>query len=78
MPDTQFHIPVQQDMVDFDRFPVIGVRLPDGRIGASLRDMCDAMKIDRPSQVQRIRSDETIVESLVSVQIQTCGVPPSR
>ena len=40
-------IPVQQDTVNFDGYPVIGVRLLDGRIGASLRDMCDAMKIER-------------------------------
>jgi len=68
-------IPVQQDTVDFDSYPVLGVRLPDGRVGASLRDICDAMKIDRPSQVQRIRGDETIADCLVSVQIQTRGGP---
>src|SRR5260370_42097600 len=75
MSEAQVLIPVQQDTVDFDGYPVIAVRLPDGRIGASLRDMCDAMKIDRPSQVQRIRGDETIADSLVSVQIQTRGGP---
>ncbi len=73
MSDAPALVPVEQDIVDFDGYPVIGVRLPDGRIGASLRDMCDAMKIDRPSQVQRIRGDETIADSLVSVQIQTRG-----
>jgi hypothetical protein len=75
MSETQALIPVRQDTVDFDGYPVIGVQLPDGRIGASLRDMCDAMKIDRPSQVQRIRGDETITDSLISVQIQTRGGP---
>ena len=73
MSETQALIPVQQDTIDFDSYPVIGVRLPDGRIAASLRDMCDAMKIDRPSQVQRIRSDETIVDCLISAEIQTRG-----
>jgi hypothetical protein len=73
MSEAQALIPVRQDTVDFDGYPVIGVLLPDGRVGASLRDMCDAMKIDRPSQVQRIRGDETIVDSLISVQIQTRG-----
>ncbi len=75
MSEGQILIPAQQDTVDFDGYPVIGVRLLDGRIGASLRDMCDAMKIDRPSQVQRIRGDETIADSLISVQIQTRGGP---
>ena len=73
MSETQALHPVRQDTVDFDGYPVIGVLLPDGRIGASLRDMCDAMKIDRPSQVQRIRGDETIADCLISVQIQTRG-----
>jgi hypothetical protein len=73
MSEAQALIPVRQETVDFDGYPVIGVQLPDGRIGASLRDMCDAMKIDRPSQVQRIRGDETIADSLISVQIQTRG-----
>jgi P22_AR N-terminal domain len=75
MAEDRVLIPVQQDIIDFDGYPVMGIRLPDGRIGASLRDMCDAMKIDRPSQVQRIRGDETIAESLVSVQTQTRGGP---
>lgn len=69
----EYHIPVEQDTVDFHGFPVIGVRLEDGRIGASLRDMCGAMRIDRSDQVQRISGDETIAECLISVQIQTRG-----
>ncbi len=73
MPDAQELIPIEQDTIDFDGYPVIGIRLLDGRIGASLRDLCDAMKIDRYSQMQRIRGDETIAHSLISVQIQTRG-----
>ena len=73
MEEERVLIPVQQDIIDFDGHPVMGIRLLDGRIGASLRDMCDAMKIDRPSQVQRIRGDETITESLISVRTQTRG-----
>jgi hypothetical protein len=65
MSEAQALIPVRQDTIDFDGYPVIGVLLPDGRIGASLRDRCDAMKINRPSQVQRIRGDETIADSLL-------------
>jgi len=73
MLESQTLIPVEQDTIDFDGYPVTGVRLSDGRIGASLRDLCEAMKIDRPSQVQRIRGDETIADCLISVQIQTRG-----
>ena len=75
MSETQALIPVQQDTIDFDGYPVVGVRLPDGRIAALLRDMCSAMKIDRYSQMQRIRGDETIADCLISVQIQTRGGP---
>lgn len=73
MSDAQELIPLEQDTIDFDGYPVLGIRLADGRIGASLRDLCDSMKIDRYSQMQRIRGDETIADSLISVQIQTRG-----
>ena len=67
MSESQALLPVEQDTIDFDGYPVTGVRLSDGRIGASLRDLCDAIKIDRPSQVQRIRGDETIADCLICV-----------
>ena len=73
VPDDQELIPIEQDTIDFEGYPVIGIRLLDGRIGASLRDLCDAMKIDRYSQMQRIRGDETIAHSLISVRVQTRG-----
>jgi len=63
----------QQDTVFFHDFPVIAVRLVDGRIGASLRDMCRAIGLRREPQVRRIQEDTTIADSLLSVQIRTRG-----
>ncbi len=51
--------------------PVIAVRLPDGRIGAVIGNMCSILKMDTASQVRRLREDETTLDNLVQVQIQT-------
>jgi hypothetical protein len=68
-------IPTEQAIISFYGHPVIAVKLPDGRIGAVLRTMCEALQMDRYSQVRRIRDDETIVDSLVLVQVETSGGP---
>jgi hypothetical protein len=64
-------IPLEQSSVLFFGQPVIVVRLPDGRIGAVVSNMCGVLHLDVASQVRRIREDDTIAESLVSVRIQT-------
>jgi hypothetical protein len=64
-------IPVEQATVLFFGQPVIAVRLPDGRIGAVISNMCSILKLDVASQVRRLREDETTADSLVQVQIQT-------
>src|SRR6185312_5225259 len=65
--------PAQQDTVMFYGHEIIAVRLADGRIAASLRNMCEALQVDRYGQVRRIREDETISDQLVQVTIQTEG-----
>src|SRR5690349_2387795 len=47
MPDEQVQaiIPVEQDTVPFYDRQIIAARLPDGRIAASLRNMCDALQL---------------------------------
>ncbi len=69
--EQEYVIPVEQATVLFFGQPVIAVRLPDGRIGAVISNMCSILKMDVASQVRRLREDETTVESLVPVQIQT-------
>ena len=64
MPDEpeQALIPVEQDVVPFDSQTIVAVRLPDGRIAATLRHMCEALQLDRYGQVRRIRDDETVAD----------------
>jgi hypothetical protein len=75
MPDEQEQaiIPVEQDTVPFYDRQIIAARLPDGRIAASLRNMCDALQLDRPSQMRRIRDDDILVDQLIPVRVETDG-----
>ena len=68
-------LPIEQATISFYGYPVIAVKLPDGKIGAVLRNMCEALQIDRKSQVRRIREDELIADCLVLVQVETDGGP---
>src|SRR5260370_39536575 len=45
----------------------------DGRVGASTRNMCEALQLDRPGQLRRIREDDTIADQLLSVGVETPG-----
>src|SRR5260221_7113709 len=79
MPDEpeQAIIPAEQDTVTFYDRQIIAVRLPDGRIAAALRTMCEALQLDRPGQLRRIREDETLADQLVPVRVQTeSGMQP--
>lgn len=63
--------PTRQEVISlFDTF-VVAVSLPDGRIGATLASLCDALELTQPSQSRRIRADEVIADELVNVAIQT-------
>src|SRR5689334_4125702 len=75
MPDEQEQaiVPVEQDTVPFYDRQIIAARLPDGRIAASLRNMCDALQLERYSQVRRIRDDDILVDQLVPVRVETDG-----
>jgi hypothetical protein len=73
MPDEPEHgiIPAEQDTVTFYDRHIIAVRLSGGRIAAALRTMCEALHLDRPSQLRRIREDETLTDQLILVRVQT-------
>ena len=66
-------LPVEQDTVPFYDRQIIAARLPDGRIAASLRNMCDALQLERQGQVRRIRDDDTLADQLVPVRVETDG-----
>jgi antirepressor protein len=66
-------IPIEQAAVSFYGRDIIAVRLADGRIAAALRTMCDALQLDRPGQLRRIREDEVLADQLVPVRVETDG-----
>lgn len=69
--EQEIIVPVEQASVLFFGQPVIAVRLPDGRVGAVISNMCSILQMDVASQVRRIREDETIADCLIQVQIET-------
>ncbi len=66
-------VPAEQATIRFYDREIIAVRLPDGRIAAALRSMCDALQLERYSQVRRIRDDDVLADQLVPVQVETAG-----
>jgi hypothetical protein len=66
-------VPVEQDTVTFYDRQIIAARLPDGRIAAALRPMCEALQLARVGQLRRIREDETLADQLVPVIVATEG-----
>ncbi len=63
--------PTRQEVISlFDSF-IVAVSLPDGRVGATLASLCDALGLTQPSQSRRIRTDEVLADELVSVAIHT-------
>jgi hypothetical protein len=63
--------PTRQEVISlFDSF-IVAVSLPDGRIGATLGSLCDALGLVQNSQSRRIRLDDALADELLSVAIQT-------
>jgi hypothetical protein len=53
--------------------PILVVLLPDGRAAAALHSFCDALQLDRSSQVKRIRRNPFLSKQLLQVPIITKG-----
>lgn len=68
-------IPVEQINVPFYGYEIVAVRLPDGRIGAVFNNLCDAIRLERKSQTDRVREDDVLGEQLVLAQVMTSGGP---
>ena len=68
-------IPVVQATVTFYGQQIIAVRLPNGRIAATLGSLCAALQLQTQGQARRIRDDDVLVDQLLSAQIQTDGGP---
>lgn len=58
-----------------DMPPIVAVRLPDGRLGATLRSLCDLVAINRQGQIQRIHRSHSLAKALQEAIISTPGGP---
>jgi len=67
--------PIEQALVHFYALLILAVRLPDGRIAASLASLCELLQIRPHGQVQRILRDATLANQLLQVVVQTPGGP---
>jgi hypothetical protein len=72
-----FIVPTEQDTVPFYGHDLVAVRLPDGRIAAVLRWLCDGLGVNIRSQLAHIRGRAVLAEGLVPVRIDTEGGPQS-
>ena len=63
--------PTRQEVISlFDSY-IVAVLLPDGRIGATLASLCDALNLVQNSQSRRIRLDEVLRDELIYTAIET-------
>jgi hypothetical protein len=73
--NTDVLIPARQDTIQFQKKPLVVVRLPDGQPGVVLRWICENLHLDTHAQVQRIQRTEVIADGLVYTRIETDGGP---
>src|SRR5260370_28435352 len=73
--DSSPLMPIEQQTIMFYGKPLVVVRLPDGRPGIVLRNLCDNLQLEPTSQVRRIKRTEAIADDLVYTQVQTDGGP---
>jgi hypothetical protein len=76
-PPAEVLVPVEQAAVPFYGRDLVAVRLPDGRIAAVLRWLCEGMQLDIQAQVRRIRRKTALRDDLVTVRVETSGGPQS-
>lgn len=73
-------IPIEQKEVEFYGDELIAVRGNDGHVYVAIGQMCDALGIDRASQVRRIRNDEVLeagYQGSVNLTYPDGGTQPS-
>jgi hypothetical protein len=73
--EQQALIPVEQDTVTFYGWPLVAVRLTDGRICVVLRWLCESLQLNIQAQLRRIRRTKAIAEELAPVRVMTDGGP---
>jgi len=65
--------PIETLIVTFFELPVLAARAPDGRIYLAIRDLCDAVGINRESQMRRLRADPDLSLGLQTFRVLTAG-----
>jgi predicted GIY-YIG superfamily endonuclease len=54
---------------------IVAVRLPDGRLGATLRSLCKVLNLDQVAQLRRVRHSRLLAKALHEATISTPGGP---
>lgn len=75
MQNIQNTVPLEQEMITFQGKPLAIVRLPDSKVYAILRWICEKMHIDVNGQAQRIKRNPVIAENLIYACVLTEGGP---
>lgn len=66
---------VRQELTEFFGHPVLRVWLGDGRAGLYVKHLCEALRVGRDGQFDRIARDEVLSDYYVSARIDTTGGP---
>lgn len=65
--------PLTPAIVISSQRPILSVRLPDKHIAGTLQSLCDAVQLDRASQLERIRRSRLLNKQLILVPVLTKG-----
>jgi hypothetical protein len=67
--------PVKQAFVEIAGHTVLAFLLPDGRIAAAFRMICNILGISHRTQVRSVQANPTIADLLLLVKIEIVGTP---
>ncbi len=68
-------IPLRQETLVLFGYPIVIAWLLNGDMAASLKSLCNMLKLTKHGQIQRIRRDEMLSEQLLFVVVGTPGGP---
>ena len=71
--DNKVLVPLEQALIPFHESEILAIRLPDGRVAATLNSLCKMLKLARHGQMERIRRDEDLTEYLLLAVVKTPG-----
>ncbi|HEY7126696.1 MAG TPA: phage antirepressor N-terminal domain-containing protein [Ktedonobacterales bacterium] len=67
--------PVKQALVEIAGHAVLAFLLPDGRIAAAFRMICNILGVNHRGQIRSVQADSTISDLLLLVKIDIMGTP---